>query len=105
MTIKPQVSAVLVLNGKLPYPKSAFKNCIKSILNQELVTSEVIIADGTGKGEGEKIAKSLPKALQGSVKVAKGKFKNRAKAFNAGLKKAAGDFIIVTDTQDDPTVF
>lgn len=92
---KTQFSAVLVLTGELPYPIEGLTNCVKSILEQDFVTAEVVIADGSGKKIADSVKSALPANLKSGLKIVAGKFASRAAAFNAGLKKAAGDFILV----------
>lgn len=95
MPSKPQFSAVLAVMDELPYPVEGLVNCVKSILDQDFVTSEVIIADGSRKKIGESVKKALAPSQQAGVKVVTGKFASRAATFNAGFKKAAGDFVLV----------
>ena len=101
---QPLVSAILPWNKDVPYSATEFGKTIKSIANQFYPRTEIIVVDGNGRGAKRSYV-SRSKKLAKKIKVAAGKYKNRAAYFNAGIKKAKGDFILLVDTMENAVEF
>ncbi|MBN1901970.1 glycosyltransferase [Candidatus Sumerlaeota bacterium] len=101
---QPLISAIALWNKDVPYPASEFAKTLKSVLNQFYPSTQMIVVDGDGKAAKKSY---LPKGKQfkNKVKVVAGAFKNKAAYFNAGLKAAKGDYILLIDNLEKMTQF
>jgi len=105
MKQKPQkVSVILLWNKDVPYTQADFTRTLKSIDKQFYPAKEIIVVDGTGR-KAKKSYIGRSKALAKSVRVVAGTFKNRAAAFNAGIKKARGEHIVLVDSLENAVIF
>jgi len=95
------VSAILLWNKDVPYPAAEFKETLKSLEGQFYPAVEIIVVDGDGR----EAAKSYLSPDMKKVKVVAGKFKNRAAYYNAGIKKAKGDYIVLVDSLEKMVKF
>ena len=101
---QPTVSVVLLWNKDVPYKAGEFTKTIESILENYYPAKEVIVVDNTGKRP-KKPWIGRKKSLARKVKFVAGKFKNRAASFNAGIKKAKGDYIALVDSLENAIQF
>ncbi len=105
MKKKPSlVSAILLWNKDVPYSAREFAKTLKSLASQYYAATEIIVVDGNGKGA-KRPYLSRNKALMKRVKVVPGTFKNRAAYFNAGIKKARGEFVLLVNTLENAIEF
>lgn len=100
----PAISAIFLYSGDTPYSVKEFADCLDSVMDQYYPEKEVIVVDSTG---GKKSTKQYiqRKSLKNKVKIETGDYKNRAAMFNAGIKRAKGDFILLVDSMETPVIF
>jgi len=101
---QPLVSTVLLWNKEVPYSVRDFNKTLKSIMNQFYPSTQIIVVDGSGRGA-KRSYLARNKTLTKKVKVVAGTFKNRAAAYNAGIKKAKGDYILLVDSLEKAIEF
>jgi glycosyltransferase involved in cell wall biosynthesis len=101
---QPLISAIALWNKDVPYPASEFSKTLNSIGNQFYPSTQIIVVDGSGKASKRSY---LPKSkkMKNKVKVVAGTFKNKAAYFNAGLKAARGEYILLIDSLEKKVQF
>ncbi len=102
MAQKTLFSTILHYSDKLSYGKEEFAKSVESILAQQFVDVECIVVDHRGKSAKKDF---LPAAIAKKVKVVAGEFKNRAAAFNAGIKESKGQAIVLVNNLTAPVTF
>ncbi len=101
---KALVSAVLLWSKDTPYTPAEFAETLRGILDQYYSDKEIIVVDGSGKKPAKPYLAKL--GAQGKkVKVIGGDFANRAAMFNAGIKEAKGNFILLVDSMEKAIAF
>lgn len=94
------VSIALVFSDPLPYERSAFQSVLRAAFEQDLPPKEVIVVDGRGP-------KARPDFLPGGVDTGHlrhlpGQYRNRAAMYNAAIKAAAGEFLLLVFNDQAP---
>lgn len=88
-----KVSIVMVFSDRLPYDRAAFQVGLRAALAQDLPAAEVIVVDT--RGAGVKPDFLPPDVEAGRIKHVPGTFRNRAATYNAGVKVATGDWLLL----------
>jgi len=91
-----KVSIVLLFSERLPYDRAAFRRTLRAACAQDHPLTEVLVVDDRGATatlDSSLTANDLPAGLRHLP----GEYANRAAMFNAGIKAATGEFILLLE--------
>ena len=88
-----KVSVALLLSDKLPYDQAAFGACLQAACEQDHPPAEVLVVDGRGPSVKPDFLPDKEDADR--VRHLPGEYANRAAMWNAALKNATGEFLLL----------
>lgn len=96
-----RVSIILVVPEPLPYEPAALAAGVRSALDQDLPPHEVVVVDGRGPHARPDF---LPPDLAARIRHLPGQYASRAAMYNAGLRAAGGDWLLLVLNDRAPVV-
>jgi glycosyltransferase involved in cell wall biosynthesis len=96
------VSIAMVWGDRMPYDQTAFRPVLRAAMNQDHSPSEIIVVDSRGPAA---LPDFLPPGADSS-KIAHlpGGYSNRAAMYNAALRRATGEFLLLVFNDQAPVV-
>jgi glycosyltransferase involved in cell wall biosynthesis len=100
---KVKVSIALVFSERLPYPEAAFAESVQAALGQDHPAVEVLVIDDRGP-QAKLDSKLTPGTGGATLRHLPGKYANRAAMYNAALRAATGDYMLLVFNADKQVV-